>query len=280
MREATKGILVSCTTGVEALCVLECFNVFNEICDRLYPNLELWKPKNFKKEKENENEQERESDNEKEKENKNENENDKEKEKEKEKTQEIDFGLAFDQELKQLQEQKKEKKYTFTSIKTPVKGLIFIEIHEEKIDPLEIVLEFFREIVETKEMKSRYIIRIFPIQYICYSDIDKILLKTKLVVEKHFGEEIKPFPYCVDCQIRANGIKKMEIIQKVADLVSEKFKVDLTNPKGVILIRTIAQSSGIAFLPKYTEYGKYNAKTLYKSVSSTQNESESETQNK
>ena len=133
--KGSSGILVTCDRIRERESVKEALNLFNEIADRDFPE-----PK--------EEEQAKEGDS-------------------------VEQQLA--DEIAALKEDAKHHVTgRFTALDTGVKGVILLQIQDPKISATTLVKTVMTQVEETKEVASRYINRLLPLESIGYASLEDI----------------------------------------------------------------------------------------------------------
>lgn len=72
-----------------------------------------------------------------------------------------------------------------------MKAIVFIRILDETISPTLFVKHLFKEMKSTGVVSSRFIARIFPIEYTCYAHVEEVLDILKEAIPEVFTEERK-----------------------------------------------------------------------------------------
>lgn len=100
-----------------------------------------------------------------------------------------------------------------------------------------------RDIAETKKQKTRYALRLWPVDAVCKANNQDILNAAGRLFDKLFLKNNEPTTFSVVVNKRHNTtFDRMKIIQEIAELVDFKCpsnKVDLKNPKITIVIEII-----------------------------------------
>lgn len=60
-------------------------------------------------------------------------------------------------------------------------------------NPLELVTKIITELYNTKQQRTRYLLRLLPIEVICKANINDIKSKADAMLEKYFAQEPKTF---------------------------------------------------------------------------------------
>lgn len=165
-----------------------------------------------------------------------------------------DVEAALEQELHQL----KTNKPRFQQVMTNCKNVLFIRCTDD-VCPLEISKSIFEDIADTKNQKTRYLLRFIPIIDTCKASIESIIKSLETII---IDQDDGPKTYMVHCKIRNNNsVLKLEIISKVAELVKEKksnWKVNFDTPDITVAIEIINKIACITFLPDLNRLCKYN----------------------
>lgn len=70
-----------------------------------------------------------------------------------------------------------------------MKGIVFIRIMDESIQPVLFVKHLFQKIKETGVASSRFIARIIPIECTCYAHVDEVLSLVKELIPSVFTKD-------------------------------------------------------------------------------------------
>lgn len=76
-------------------------------------------------------------------------------------------------------------------VETGIKNLVFIK--SKNVDPLELVTLIVEELHKTKVQKTRYLLRLIPVQIVCKQYLEDIRTKSNILFEKYFSQEPKTF---------------------------------------------------------------------------------------
>ena len=105
----------------------------------------------------------------------------------------------------------------FKLMNTNVQNVLFFK---SKInDPVKYVTDILDNIIETKQQKTRFLMRLVPIEATCKAYEEKIVEATKKLLKKHFNEDTKP-TWSVVFKSRCNQeFTKDKAIKIIGDLV-------------------------------------------------------------
>lgn len=76
-------------------------------------------------------------------------------------------------------------------VETGVNNVIFIK--STVLDTLEVVSSIIKDIHETKKPKTRYLLRMLPVQIVCKAYMDDIKSKANKLFENYFSQEPKTY---------------------------------------------------------------------------------------
>lgn len=72
-----------------------------------------------------------------------------------------------------------------------MKNVIFIK--STLTNPLELVTKIVTELDKTKQQRTRFILRLLPIEVVCKAYMNEIKLAANSMLEKYFAQEPKTF---------------------------------------------------------------------------------------
>jgi len=187
-------------------------------------------------------------------------------------------------ELKQLKETKSESK-RFTYVNLDFKACAFVSMAKGiagKVAMSDLVHDVLQRVAagdDTKEdddsnkmqslvPKSRYALRLVPADDVCFAGIEEIKKSVRKMIEGKFPvlegkndafKEKNKKKFAVSFGSRANNsLRRMEIIEAVAELVPVGHKVDLTDPDLTITVEVIKGTVCVSILKNYFKLHKYN----------------------
>ncbi|XP_055909243.1 THUMP domain-containing protein 1 homolog [Eupeodes corollae] len=221
-----RGFLATCNFR-ERDCIRECYNLLNHYANELYGPIE-----------------------------KNPNEKDEDPEQPAEET---DISDDLQKEIDAAKAASKPGKLCrFNSIDTGTKNCIFIKTTLP--NPVELGTRIIKDIAETKVQKTRYLLRLTPIEVVCQASVDEITKAAGALFDKYFLKEGKTFAIVFNRRFN-NDIKRDEIIKILADLVFDKNmknKVDLKNGELAVIVEIIKKRCCLSVVEGYFKYKKYN----------------------
>ncbi|XP_011495962.1 PREDICTED: THUMP domain-containing protein 1 [Ceratosolen solmsi marchali] len=171
-----------------------------------------------------------------------------------------DISVALNKEIDELKAEavKPLSQKRFQVIDTGVKNVIFIKSMIP--DTLELLTAIIEDLQKTKKQKTRYLLRMLPIQIVCKAYLDDIKPKVEVLFEQYFTQEPKTF--CIVFNRRSNSnLHRNEVIDDLAQIISKKNpgnRTNLKNPDIAVVIEVIRAVCLISIAPLYFTYKKYN----------------------
>ncbi|KAK0095286.1 hypothetical protein PV326_008783 [Microctonus aethiopoides] len=189
-----------------------------------------------------------------------------------------DITDALNKEIKELNAQanKSPKTKRFQYIDTGAKNIIFIS--STVPNTLELGLKIIKDLDETKKQRSRFILRLIPVQVICRANMNEIKLKASALCEKYFSQEPKTFSIVFNRHCN-NTIQRNDIIETLAAVISEKNpgnKAHLKNPDIALVVEIIKGFCLLSIAPEYYKYKKYNLLELCNVTTEKKSQDEAE----
>lgn len=132
-------------------------------------------------------------------------------------------------------------------------------------DPVKLGTQIVRDLAETKAKKTKFTLRMLPIETVCKARIDAIVEAGGLLFDKYFIQ--KPSTFSINFSRRYNNdIKRDDVIKELADLVALKNplnKVNLSEPELSIIVEVIKGHCLMSVIPNYLKLKKYNLNELW-----------------
>lgn len=72
-----------------------------------------------------------------------------------------------------------------------MKGIVFIQILDDAIDPVKAVKYIFRRAIESNTPPARFAARIIPIQHTCYAHLEDVVSLLKDMISSAFDDSVK-----------------------------------------------------------------------------------------
>ncbi len=119
---------------------------------------------------------------------------------------------------------------------TPVSGLT---VAKTNLDPIRIVSQL-RTILRERPWEFRYILKVKPVKKVVRTDIEQITSAVADLASSIMEEET----FRISVEKRQNRLSSKEVIEAVAARVPRK--VDLQNPKKIVLVEIIGPVAGLS----------------------------------
>ncbi|KAI8627565.1 hypothetical protein F5Y19DRAFT_171524 [Xylariaceae sp. FL1651] len=192
-----------------------------------------------------------------------------------------DIEASIEKELAVIRSAKKANDAPFDLIKMNVDCVLFVRTRPP-VDPLRLVREICKDAAastDKSQWRSRFINKLTPITFTVKATEKGLEELARKVLPDQFqlaegdtelsdSDETKVCSYAIRPTIRAHQtLKRNEIIDKVAQMISKRHKVDLVNPDKVIVIEIFQMFCGMSVVGKDWEAMKrYNIHELHLST--------------
>lgn len=250
-----KGFLCTCNFS-EKECIRDAYKILNEFADEIYgpdtvKDLDTQNTRLPVTEKDDTNETEQ---------------NDEEE----------DISAALNKEINELKAEhsKPVNARRFQVVDTGVKNVVFIRSTLE--NPLELVTKIMTELDKTKQQRTRFLLRLLPIEVVCKANMNDIKSKATAMLEKYFAQEPKTFSIIFNRHSNSN-IHREEVIQDLAEIINKKNpgnKADLKNPELPVVVEMIRGVCLMSVAPNYYKFRKYNLLEICHSKDHTNDQKE------
>ncbi|CAL7936343.1 unnamed protein product [Xylocopa violacea] len=232
-----KGFLCTCNFS-EKECVRDAYKILNEFADEIY-GPDITKDTNNEDKKQSVREED---------------------DSVSENDEEDDISTALNKELHELKTEysKPVNARRFQVVDTGVKNVVFIR--STLTNPLELVTKIITELNETKQQRTRFLLRLLPIEVVCKANMTDIKAKANVMLEKYFAQEPKTFSIVFNRHSNSN-IHRDEVIEDLAEIISKKNpgnKADLKNPEFAVIVEMIRGVCLMSVAPNYYKFRKYN----------------------
>ncbi|XP_013117466.2 THUMP domain-containing protein 1 homolog [Stomoxys calcitrans] len=227
-----KGFIATCNFN-EKDCVRECYNILNQYADDLYgPEDSTAFDEN------NGNKQEDKKDI------------------------EVNTDDIADELQKQIdatqQKSKGSAKRRFQVVDTGATNCVFIKTTLP--DPNALASRIVKDIAETRKQKTRYLLRLVPIEIVCKANNKDIVDSAGLLSDKHFLNEPTTFSIVFNKRFN-NDISRDGLIKELADIIHAKnikHKVDLKYANKSLIVEVIKGLCCLSVVDNYMGMKKYN----------------------
>ncbi|KAI9000250.1 hypothetical protein BC832DRAFT_594101 [Gaertneriomyces semiglobifer] len=175
-----------------------------------------------------------------------------------------DIEDSLEKELKGLKTSRSERKEQFMWCKTDMDCIVFLQT-QSPLAPADFVYKVLSDLDRNKVKKTRYTMRLHPVERTCRAFMDDIKDLAKKICSPHFHVENQaPRKWACEAKVRWNDIiKKDELIKEIADIVGGKHVVDLKSPELTVIIEIFKNICAISVVRGYHELKKYNIEKIY-----------------
>ncbi|KAL5292388.1 THUMPD1 family protein [Megaselia abdita] len=168
-----------------------------------------------------------------------------------------DISDALDKVISESKE-KKVSAFRFKAIDSGAANCIFIKTTLP--NPVELGVKLVKDLAKTKQQKTRYLLRLVPIEAVCKANLPDILSAAGKLFDKYFLTQGKTFSIIYNKRLN-NSINRDEIINELAELVALKNcnnKVNLKNPELSVIVEIIKGMCCLSVVEQYIQLKKYN----------------------
>uniref|UniRef100_A0A182J699 Uncharacterized protein n=1 Tax=Anopheles atroparvus TaxID=41427 RepID=A0A182J699_ANOAO len=225
LRTGHRGFLITCNGRVRD-CVRDSYRILNEYADELYGPAEQTKDTAEKPAEDSEAEEE-------------------------------DISIKLQKEA-EAAGQKSDKVFRFQSVESGAMNCLFIQTTLEK--PSEIGFKLMKDLSVTKKHKSRFILRMLPIEAVCRANLKDIMDAVGALCDRYFLKEPKSYAIIFNRRLN-NELSRDDVIRELADLITAKNagnKANLKNPDLAVIVEVIKGLCCIGVLQEYYLLRKYN----------------------
>ncbi|XP_053684825.1 THUMP domain-containing protein 1 homolog [Sabethes cyaneus] len=169
-----------------------------------------------------------------------------------------------DQVAKQAEAARKGKRqFRFQSVETGLNNCCFITTTLE--NPRELALKIVYDLVETKQQKSRNILRMLPIEAVTKANLMDIMNTAGALFDKYFLKEPKSFAIIFNRRYN-NSLDRTRVINELARIIvgkNPRNKTNLKRPDLAVIVEVIKGMCMISVVPHYYELKKYNLVEIF-----------------
>lgn len=230
MEIGQRGFLATCNFR-EKDCIREAYNLLNEYNDKLYGQT-LNEDVSNEVEKKAEHSEE-----------------------------ELDIQDELDQLAKAAKDTKSRDTKRFQVISTDTSNCVFIKTTLD--NPMELGQKIFEELSESKRQKTRFLLRLIPVQDVCKANIKSIVDTVGKLWDKYIlNDKIVINSFSIVFNKRYNNdVVRDDVLKELAELVKLKcplIKVDLKGAELSIIVEILKGFACLCIAPGYFKYKKYN----------------------
>uniref|UniRef100_A0A182TCF9 THUMP domain-containing protein n=1 Tax=Anopheles maculatus TaxID=74869 RepID=A0A182TCF9_9DIPT len=164
---------------------------------------------------------------------------------------------------------KQNRSFRFQSVESGAMNCLFVQTILP--DPNEMALKLMKDLSTTKKHKSRFILRMLPIQAVCRANLKDIIDVVGNLSDRFFLKEPKTYAIIFNRRLN-NDLSREDVIREVADLITTKNagnKANLKSPQLAVIVEVIKGLCCIGILPEYYQLRKYNLVELVAQQSPT-----------
>jgi len=168
-----------------------------------------------------------------------------------------DIESAIAAEVKELNHPL--KKFRFQSIQSGARNIVFIK--STVPEPSKLVHDILSDVFTMKQQKSRYLLRILPIEATCHTNMEELRTTAKTILSKYFTSGLfQSFQVVYKCRYndKVNRDEVIRCVAEVANEINQLSVVDLTNPQLVIIVEVIKGVVCIGVAKDFNKFRKYN----------------------
>eukprot|EP00808_Paulinella_micropora_P018430 g56545.t1 len=146
-----------------------------------------------------------------------------------------------------------------------MEGVVVFQVQDARVDPVQLVTHMLQEVQRTKESRSRYTIRLLPLQVTSYCSSDKLAKAAGALLSAAFGCP-QTLSYCIQLKRRSKSeeIDRDACIRALAQQVPMQHVVDFKAPDRVVLVQTLWKVAGLAVIdgPAWRALHEFNLPKL------------------
>ncbi|XP_037818078.1 THUMP domain-containing protein 1 homolog [Lucilia sericata] len=149
-------------------------------------------------------------------------------------------------------------KRRFQAVDTGASNCVFIKTTLD--DPVAMAGHIVKDIAETKQQKTRHLLRLVPIDAVCKANDKDIVNTAGQLCDKYFLKEPTTFSIVFNKRFN-NDINRDQMIREIADLIHAKNiknKVDLKHAKRSLIVEVIKGLCCLSVVDDYMGMKKYN----------------------
>ena len=102
--------------------------------------------------------------------------------------------------------------------------------------------DLFKDIIETRSCRSRYTVRIIPVQITCKCDMNEVVDVVRPLIV-NFAKEKSPETFAIHIKMRSANVNRDDAIKRLAELTREivgDCKVDIKKGEMTIMVELVA----------------------------------------
>lgn len=169
-------------------------------------------------------------------------------------------GDELERELAEL----RERAPAFREVPLDLRACTFVAASSEVTDAFDVADIVRRELERVKASgtaRSRHVLRVVPVDAVCFAGAEEIAEAAKPLIEKHFSGD-KEQTFAISVERRANSeVRRMDVIHGIASLIEQpRNKVNLSDPDLTIMVEIIKGIACLSVVRDYEKLCKYNVR--------------------
>eukprot|EP01083_Nonionella_stella_P084163 232925_1 len=142
-------------------------------------------------------------------------------------------------------------------------GLVVVIIFDERVKASKLLEFVFNKTYPSRPNLSPFVYRLFPLDCTSFSRTDEMIALGQQMINQNWDDIAKEDAYAINYKNRGNkslSKDRSKIVTGIASVVPKEYKVDLKNPKTVILLQTFGRTAGISIIPNgvFAKHKEYN----------------------
>jgi tRNA acetyltransferase TAN1 len=151
------------------------------------------------------------------------------------------------------------RKYRFQSIQSGARNIVFIRTTIP--EPSKLAHAILDDLFTTKQQKSRFLLRILPIDATCFTNLDEIRETARAILPKYFITGLfQSYQIVYKCRY-SDKLSRDDVIKCIAEVAQEVNPlsvVDLTNPQLAIIVEIVKNVTCLGVARDFNKFRKYN----------------------
>lgn len=175
-----------------------------------------------------------------------------------------DIEDELENELASLREDAKKPMFKECALDLRASTFLAFDAGENKECSIaDLVHDELERAMESRETRGRHVLRMLPVDVVCFAGLDEIIDAAKGLVAKHFSSE-KEQTFAISFERRANNsVERGEVIKAIADMIKQPpNKVNLGNPDVTIMVEVIKGVACLSVVRDYERLCKYNLRMV------------------
>ncbi|XP_035916721.1 THUMP domain-containing protein 1 homolog [Anopheles stephensi] len=171
---------------------------------------------------------------------------------------EEDISITLQKEAEAAGQKQNSRSFRFQNVESGAMNCLFIQTTLP--DPNEMAVKLMKDLSATKKHKSRFILRMLPIQAVCRANLKDIIDVVGKLSDRFFLKEPKTYAIVFNRRLN-NDLSRDDVIREVAELITTKNagnKANLKSPQLAVIVEVIKGLCCIGILPEYYQLRKYN----------------------